>query len=118
MQVEKIKIIKELHSENCFDGTYIKEYKLDEKINEDFVGMLRNFGKMTYLSNLKNPFFSLDKNGFFTIKGILNDDEVRVIYVRKNMERSSKFLFGLIQNFDKDNALFVIKELEKKIAGI
>ena len=55
--MKPMKIIKEINSKDCFDGTFIKEYVLDKKIPIEFCEFLDNFGELTILKELDNPFF-------------------------------------------------------------
>ena len=111
-----MRIIKEVFSEDCFDGNFIKEYKLDEKVTDDWVQFLKHFGKMTYLKNLDQPFYSFDKEYFFTIKGLINEKKIKVIFRRNNMEKTMNFLYVLLKNYNgKNNNIKEIEEKEKKI---
>ena len=111
-------IVEENFSEDCFDGNFIKEFTLNKKLSKDWICYLEKFGKMTCLDNLENPFYSFDKEYFFTIKGVLNNNKVKVIFRRNNMEYTMDFFKILIENFEKtDDNINIVKEIEKKISN-
>ena len=108
-------IVDEIFSEDCFDGNFIKEYTVDKTLKEDWINYLKQLGTMTYLDNLEQPFYSFDKKYFFTIKGLLNENKIKVIFRRNNMEKTMDFLHILLEYFEKDKNIEVLKEKEKNI---
>lgn len=110
-----MKILKKINSEDCFDGNFIKEYKLDEKIDFEFVEFLKNFGQIIILHELEQPFFSFDKKYFFTIKGIVDSDEIKVIYRRNNMDHTAPLFEIIIENYYHEHGIIIVKEAEQKI---
>ena len=111
-----MKIIEELISEDCFDGNFIKEYTVDKSLNKDWIIYLEQFGKVQLLSNLEKPFYSFDKQYFFTIKGLLNENKIKVIFRRNNMDLTIEFFNVLIDHYNgsKDN-IQIVHNVEKKI---
>lgn len=109
-------IVKEIISEDCFDENFIKEYTLDKKITLEWIDYLKQFGTTTCLSNLDHPFYTFDKKYFFTIKGIVEEDKIKVIFRRNNMDKTMDFLNALIENFEGSTEnVEKLKELEKNI---
>jgi hypothetical protein len=56
----------------------MKEYVLDEPLNEDFLKFLENFGTVRFLEQLRKPYFSFEKDLFISIKGFVGDTNVEV----------------------------------------
>jgi len=107
-------IIKEIHSEDCFDGNFIKDYTLDMNITLEWVEFLKNFGDITLLDSLEKPFFSFDKKYFFTIKGIVGEKKIKVIFRRNYMDKTMDFLHVLLNKFDNNSiCLSEIKKIEE-----
>ena len=97
-------IIKEIHSEDCFDGNFIKEFTLDNNITIEWIEFLKNFGELTLLDSLDKPFFSFDKKYFFTIKGLIGENKIKVIFRRNNMDKTIDFLYVLLNKFDTNSS--------------
>lgn len=108
-------VVEEIFSEDCFDGNFIKEYTVDKTLTEDWITYLKQFGTMTYLDNLDQPFYSFDKKYFFTIKGLLNENKIKVIFRRNNMEKTMDFFHYLLEYFDNNRNIEAVKEKEQKI---
>jgi len=111
-----MKIIDELLSEDCFDGNFIKEFTVDRSLTEDWIIYLEQFGKVQCLTNLEKPFYSFDKKYFFTIKGLLNENKIKVIFRRNNMDLTIKFFDALIDYYNSStNNIQIVQNIEKKI---
>ena len=109
-----MKIVEEIHSEDCFDGNFIKEYVLDEVVTKAWVDFLKDFGQVTFLDGLAQPFYSFDKKYFFTIKGLLGDTKIKVIYRRNTMNMTAEFLQVLLNTFSETDAdRSIVKQLER-----
>ncbi|MFH1055777.1 MAG: hypothetical protein V1744_06780 [Candidatus Altiarchaeota archaeon] len=93
-----MRIISELESNDCVGG-FIKDYKLDCKVNMKFTDYLRNFGQLTVLKDIKQPFYSLDREDYFTIKGLVGSDMIKVIYRPDNQETAAKFLKKIVADY-------------------
>ena len=111
-----MKIVEELHSEDCFDGNFIKEYILDEVVTKAWVDFLKDFGHVTFLDGLDHPFYSFDKKYFFTIKGLLDDKKIKVIYRRNTMDMTAEFLQVLLDTFSgTETDRSFVKQLERDL---
>jgi hypothetical protein len=58
----------------------MKEYVLDEPLNEAFLEFLDQFGTVRHLEQLKKPYFSFEKEHFISIKGFTGECNVEVRY--------------------------------------
>jgi hypothetical protein len=68
MQIIRMKKFK-----RCEDGSVMKEYLVDCAVTREHVSNLSGFGTVKVMENLKQPFFSCSRQGFFTIKGMVGD---------------------------------------------
>ncbi len=109
-----MKILQEIRSEDCFDGNFIKEYRMDTAVSSDFVEYLKQFGKTQVLKDLSQPFYTFDKKYFFMIKGLYHEKRIKVIFRRNNMTLVEGFLKELVEGFGVRN-LEAIKMRECEI---
>ena len=108
-------IVEEIHSEDCFDGNFIKEYTLNATITKEWIEFLKDFGELTLLDSLDKPFFSFDKKYFFTIKGLIGEKKIKVIFRRNNMEKTIDFLYVLLNKFEENSGnLSDLKKIEEE----
>jgi len=64
----------------------MKEYVLDEPLNEDFLKFLEHFGTVRFLEQLRKPYFSFEKDLFISIKGFVGDSNVEVRYKKESQD--------------------------------
>ena len=93
----KIEKIREL--ENCFDGDFMKEILFASMVTRDFIDYLGKMGDMQYLSSLTRPFYKININDNFIIKGIEGNKTARVIFNRENISKSLKFFKKIIKKY-------------------
>ena len=111
-----MKIVKEILSEDCFDGNFIKEFTVDRVLNDDWISYLKQFGKVQCLTNLEKPFYSFDKKYFFTIKGLLKENNIKVIFRRNNMNATMEYFYALLHYFNcSEDNIQILHNIEKKI---
>jgi len=67
------------HVEDCFDGSFIKEFFLDETITEPFIRYLGKDKKLEYFPEFARPFFRIIAEDEYMIKGIEENRYVKVI---------------------------------------
>lgn len=79
-----MRIIEIKHVEDCFDGSHIFNYYIDDKINEYFICQLKVIGELKYYSDFPRPFFQLFKKNHYLIKGVLGSNYFQVIILNKN----------------------------------
>ena len=53
--------------EDCFDGSSIKEFELDEKISKDFIKKLGQGYCLEYFSDFARPFFKIENENKFQL---------------------------------------------------
>lgn len=52
-----MKLVEIKKLEDCFDGSIIFEYSFDENVEETFMKMLGQTGKLDYYPDFRRPFF-------------------------------------------------------------
>ena len=75
MQVLQVKTV-----EDCFDGSFIKEFLLSSIITEAFVKKLGETGELDYFPDFPRPFFRIERKDSYQIKGVLKSKTFRVIF--------------------------------------
>ncbi len=93
----KILDIKDL--EDCFDGSFIKEILLDEKVTKEFIFHLGKMGELHYYPHFPRPFYNIDA-GEISMKGVENNLTIRVTLYKPG---KLKELENQINNFGKLN---------------
>lgn len=106
----------------CADGSYMKEYQIDEPLSKEFFDYLKHFGRVTSLEEMGDGYYSFEKPNWFSIKGFAGDQTVEVRFKRETMEITTDFLY-LLFSFFKDGAdIAYLKEKEmfreKRIAEL
>jgi hypothetical protein len=81
-----VRIVKSLQSKVCVDGSFMKEYMLDEPVTGGFLVFLERFGTVRLLEHLKKPYFSFEKEHFISVKGFVGDSTVEVRYCRETRD--------------------------------
>ena len=91
-----MEIIDIKHIEDCFDGSFIKEIVLGDVIAEEFILYLCKCGRFQYHRDFARPFFQIEKEGMFIMKGVEGNRTLRVILYRDSLEEGLEFLRGYI----------------------
>lgn len=66
--------------ENCFGGTHIYEYRLAVKTGDTFLERLGRLGKLDCRRNLPRPYFQALLPGGTAVKGVMNDQVIKVSF--------------------------------------
>jgi len=74
-----MKIIEIKHTDDCFNNFYIKEIFFSNPITKDIIFLLGNFGKLNYFENFARPFYKVFFREDFYIKGVENNNSVKVL---------------------------------------
>ncbi|MBR5062688.1 MAG: hypothetical protein IKX24_11205 [Prevotella sp.] len=71
--------------EPCTEAGWIAfQYELEYSITRDFIFSLRPLGSFIFLETLVQPFFKI-QNHHYMIKGLLNDNSIRVAVHRDHL---------------------------------
>jgi hypothetical protein len=90
-----MKILKVEHFEDCIEGAGKKELVTDEEITQEFIQYLGQFGKTKYFPTFAKPFFKLEVEGEFILKGVEGNKSVQLILKKDDnniFERVKTFL--------------------------
>lgn len=71
------------HIEDCFDGSFIQEFILNEPITEAFIRFLGQQGQLQYYPSFARPFFKIVFKGDFYIKGVQGNTTMRALLWKK-----------------------------------
>lgn len=74
-----MKIIKTKIVEGCLDGQVGLDIIFDKQIDKSFSDYLGKLGKYIFQEAFERPFFKVIVRGYYTIKGSLGNDSVRMI---------------------------------------
>ena len=70
-------------------GWFAYDWYLEEPVSRDFILALRPLGSLLLLESLIQPFFKVE-NHYYIIKGVLNDDHIRVAVHREHNDLQEK----------------------------
>lgn len=101
----------------CADGSYMKEYQLDEPLSKEFFEYLKYFGRVTALEEMGDGYYNFEKKNWFSIKGFAGDRTVEVRFKRETMEITTDFLYLLFSSFKEGVDIAPLKEKEKYRQG-
>lgn len=99
-----MRILRSVQHKYCADGSYMKEYVLDEPMTKEFFEYLKYFGRVEQMENLGSGFYKFDKPDFFSIKGFAGDDSVEVRFKAEVMDMTSSFLIMLFSQFKGESS--------------
>lgn len=87
-----MKILEVKHIEDCFDGSYIKEFLLETEITESFVRHLSAGGELKYYPDFARPFFCLTKSNQYKVKGVQGNATLRTVLYESDGEETIRKL--------------------------
>lgn len=87
--------------ENCFSGTNVYEYRLTVKLDENFIEGFRLNGVIRYYKNFPRPFFQVTFSDGIAIKGIIDDNVIKVNFPRASTEDQQNFEILLLEQICK-----------------
>jgi hypothetical protein len=93
MIVSKVKQV-----EDCFDGSFIKEFILSEPASEDFMRKLARGCMLDYYPDFPRPLFRIENRGLWVIKGVGGSESLRVMFSRDASNKDVGELVQLIEN--------------------
>ncbi|MBN1348748.1 hypothetical protein JXJ21_05000 [candidate division KSB1 bacterium] len=93
-----MKVLSATPIEDCFDGSFIKEFKLSQPITLDFITKLGDGNSLEYFPDFPLPFFRIEKKNVYQIKGVESNYTLRIIFSRHCGSNCVKDLITLINN--------------------
>ena len=109
-----MRLLQSVQHKACADGSYMKEYTLDEPLTDGFFAYLKYFGRVESLSALGDGYCSFSKPGWFSIKGFAGDTSVEVRFVRETMDITADFLRMLFLTYHENIEKSEIDALKAK----
>lgn len=94
-----MRIVRSVQSKICVDGSMLKEYLLDEPLNEEFLAFLKHFGSVRFLPQMKKPYFSFEQEDFISVKGFVGDPDVEVRYRKEFQDLTADYFHLLLFYF-------------------
>ncbi len=85
------------HIEDCFDGSFIKEFVLRVPSDREFIYKLSHNCSLDYYPEFPRPFFRIENRGHWMIKGVEGANTFRVIFSRNATGTEVNTLEQLIQ---------------------
>lgn len=74
-----MQIIDIIHIEDCFDGSYIKEFVFAAAVNEDFILFLGQHGQLSYFKTFARPFYKIIFPSQAYLKGVQGNTTARAM---------------------------------------
>ncbi|MDO5844857.1 MAG: hypothetical protein Q4Q53_06915 [Methanocorpusculum sp.] len=111
-----MRILRSVQHKFCADGSYMKEYVLDEPVSKGFFEYLKYFGRVEEMENLGSGFYKFEKRDFFSIKGFAGEISVEVRFKAEVMDMTSSFLLFLFSQFKGEES--DIAALKKREASL
>ena len=84
-----------IHVEDCLDGSFIREITFDGPVTREFIESLKHLGNTCYYPDFPRPFYTLEVQGAFSLRGVEGSNSTRMIIYRNEQEaiaRLSSFL--------------------------
>jgi hypothetical protein len=111
-----MRILRSVRHKVCADGSFMKEFLLDDKVTKEFFSYLGNFGHMEALPNVGEGFYKFEKTDWFSIKGFIGDTIVEVRFKKEVMDLTVDFLYLLFSSYREGTVnLSLLKQREHMI---
>jgi hypothetical protein len=94
MKVNKISDV-----DDCLDGLIMKKIIFDRPVNLDFIAFLGRFGALEYHPDFARPYFRIDVDRSFVLKGVEGKSEITLILSRENPDKSITHFKNLLENY-------------------
>jgi len=103
-----VRVLRSVQTKVCVDGSLMKEFVLDEPLDEDFLKFLGHFGTVRFLEQLRRPYFSFEKELFISVKGFAGDASVEVRYKKEFQDLVADY-FHLLLYYYREGAPGIVK---------
>lgn len=81
--------------EDCLDGSWIYEYRLDSAITKAFVqGLGYTFDQVEYFADFPRPFFRMVKGEGIQAKGVVGEPTFQVVFSGQDRARRKESFDG------------------------
>jgi hypothetical protein len=89
-----VQIVRIDKIEDCFDGSSVYQYFLDEPWTRETITRLDALGKLEYFPEFPRPFFRVFGQLGYQVKGIEGEKNCRVILPRIGKEKAHEALMN------------------------
>jgi hypothetical protein len=94
-----MRIVRSVRHKVCVDGSFMKEFLLDEPVTPEFFSYLSTLGQVEALPNVGKGFYKFEKPDWFSIKGFAGDTTVEVRFKKEVMDLTADFLYFLFSSY-------------------
>jgi hypothetical protein len=78
----------------------LHEYILNERVPGSMISYLENFGSVTVITDMAQPFYTFRMGDYFNVKGMVEDRMMFVRYQPDFMPDTEEFFTRLVQEFN------------------
>lgn len=75
-----MRIVEVVKTEDCFDGSYIREFVVDSEITEQAVMSLAKIGELEYYPEFPRPFFKITQKNRVHLKGVVGEKSFKAVF--------------------------------------
>jgi hypothetical protein len=87
-----MKIIEIRNIENCVGVTNAKEIVFEEPVKYDFIRFLGKEGNLQYFPSFPRPFFKIEVEGKYILKGIEGEKIMKIVLIGENETALKSFV--------------------------
>jgi len=83
-----MRLIESRFLEDCFDGTIMREVRMDRFFEADFIRFLGQYGDLQFFPDFPRPLFIFEEPGRYMLKGSTGKETARIILSKTDQEGS------------------------------
>jgi hypothetical protein len=68
--------------EDCFDGSFVRQYRLDAPVTEELMRAVAQGGDLHYFPDFPRPYFRIRRASEWVIQGVIGNDAFRATFSR------------------------------------
>ena len=93
-----MKILYSGKAENCLDGDFVFDYRLDQAWTKDLIQSLTTMGRLKYYETFPKPMFQFTCTDGTIVKGVQGSDECKIIYPRSSRKSDRRSFEKTFEN--------------------
>ncbi len=94
MEIKKISDV-----DDCLDGLIMKKIDFDQPVDENFIAFMGQFGELEYHPDFARPYFRIDFEKSFILKGVEGNLQITLILSRENPDKSITDFKNLLEDY-------------------
>ena len=98
-----MKIVAVREVEDCFDNTVSRDVVFDQVTDLEFIVSLGKIGRLRYYHNLAKPFWRLQVESLFTLKGIQRNNVARLVFKKGHYAESIEMLVDAVNRYSREH---------------